>query len=176
MFVWSEAAQIWIASDMDTRNKVYTSKPSSYSKGDIWITESNTVHSKYLEGTLLQASQDNTVYNENDWSSTLKYDKDIAKINSTLYDLSQYVTITSSGLKIGAVNSDKELSPFTSLFTSTELAFYQNSDKLLTLANNQLTAPRIVVEEELEVDKKISLGDLQITIENNGSFSFAVTK
>lgn len=176
MFVWSEAAQTWIASDMDTRNKVYTSKPSSYSRGDIWITESNTVHSKYLEGTLLQASQDNTVYNENDWSSTLKYDKDIAKINSTLYDLSQYVTITSSGLKIGAVNSDKELSPFTSLFTSTELAFYQNSDKLLTLANNQLTAPRIVVEEELEVDKKISLGDLQITIESNGSFSFAVTK
>lgn len=176
MFVWSEAAQTWIASDMDTRNKVYTSKPSSYSKGDIWITESNTVHSKYLEGTLLQASQDSTVYNENDWSPTLKYDKDIAKINSTLYDLSQYVTITSSGLKIGAVNSDKELSPFTSLFTSTELAFYQNSDKLLTLANNQLTAPRIVVEEELEVNKKISLGDLQITIENNGSFSFAVTK
>lgn len=176
MFVWSEAAQTWIASDMDTRNKVYTSKPSSYSKGDIWITESNTVHSQYLEGTLLQALQDNTVYNENDWSSTLKYDKDIAKINSTLYDLSQYVTITSSGLKIGAVNSDKELSPFTSLFTSTELAFYQNSDKLLTLANNQLTAPRIVVEEELEVNKKISLGDLQITIESNGSFSFAVTK
>jgi hypothetical protein len=176
MFVWSEAAQTWIASDMDTRNKVYTSKPSSYSKGDIWITESNTVHSKYLEGTLLQSSQDSTVYNENDWSSTLKYDKDIEKINSTLYDLSQYVTITSLGLKIGAVNSDKELSPFTSLFTSTELAFYQNSDKLLTLANNQLTAPRIVVEEELEVDKKISLGNLQITIEGNGSFSFAVTK
>jgi hypothetical protein len=176
MFIWSEAVQAWIASDMDTRNKVYTSIPSSYNKGDIWITESNTVHSKYLEGTLLQASQDSTTYNENDWSSTLKYDKDIEKINSTLYDLSQYVTITSSGLKIGAVNSDKELSPFTSLFTSTELAFYQNSDKLLTLANNQLTAPRIVVEEELEVNKKISLGDLQITIESNGSFSFAVTK
>ena len=106
----------------------------------------------------------------------MKYDKDIDEIKGKLYDLSQYVTITSSGLKIGAVNSDKELSPFTSLFTSTELAFYQNSDKLLTLANNQLTAPRIVVEEELEVNKKISLGDLQITIESNGSFSFAVTK
>ena len=176
MFLWSEAAQTWIANDIDTRNKVYTSKPSTYSKGDIWITESDTAHSKYLEGTLLQASKDSTTYSEDDWSATLKYDKDIAKINSTLYDLSQYVTITSSGLKIGAVNSSNELSPFTSLFTSTELAFYQNSDKLLTLANNQLTAPRIVVEEELEVNKKISLGDLQITIESNGSFSFAVTK
>ena len=176
MFLWSKATQSWIPSDMDTRNKVYTSKPSSYSKGDIWITESDTAHSKYLEGTLLQATKDNTTYNEDDWSATLKYDKDIDEIKGTLYDLAQYVTITSAGLKIGAVNSNNELSPFTSLFTSTELAFYQNSNKLLTLANNQLTAPRVVVEKELEVDGKISLGNLEFTIETNGSFSIAVTK
>ena len=176
MFVWSESAKTWIPSDMDTRNKVYTTKPSSYNKGDIWITESDTAHSKYKEGTLLQASKDNTTYSENDWSATLKYDKDIDNIQTTLKGLSEYVTITSQGLRIGAVSSSGELSPFTSLFTSTELAFYQNSEKLLTLANSQLTAPRVVIEEDLEVQGSISLGNLQFTIEKNGSFSLAVTK
>ena len=176
MFVWSESAKAWIPSDMDTRNKVYTAKPSSYNKGDIWITESDTAHSKYKEGTLLQASKDSTTYSENDWSATLKYDKDIDNIQTTLKGLSEYVTITSQGLRIGAVSSSGELSPFTSLFTSTELAFYQNSEKLLTLANSQLTAPRVVIEEDLEVQGSISLGGLQFTIENNGSFSLVVTK
>jgi hypothetical protein len=159
---------------MDTRNKVYTSKPTSYSKGDIWITESNTAHSSYREGTLLVASADSATYNASHWSATLKYDKDIGEIEKTLYNLSQYVDITTLGLRIGARNSAGELSPFTSLFTSTELAFYQNSEKLLTLANNQLTAPRVVVEEDLEVQGTINLGGLQFTIEANGSFSFAV--
>jgi hypothetical protein len=86
------------------------------------------------------------------------------------------VTITSEGLRIGARSTSGELSPFTSLFTSTELSFYQNSEKLLTLANNQLIAPRIVVEDDLEVQGSMSLGDLKIIIENNGSFSFAVQK
>ena len=176
MFLWSESVKTWIPSDMDTRNKVYTTKPSSYSKGDIWITESDTAHSKYKEGTLLQASQDSTTYSESDWSTTLKYDKDIDTIQTTLKGLSEYVTITSEGLRIGAVSSGGELSPFTSLFTSTELAFYQNSEKLLTLANSQLTAPRVVIEEDLEVQGSISLGGLQFTIENNGSFSLVVTK
>lgn len=175
MFIWSQSNQNWIPSDMDTQNKVYTTKPSSYNKGDIWITESDTIHSKYKEGTLLQASKDNTTYSESDWSATLKYDKDISKMQDTLYQLSQYVTITSLGLKISAVSNSGELSPFTSLFTSTELAFYQDSEKLLTLANNQLIAPRIVVEKDLEVQGTISLGGLQLAKETNGSFSFTVT-
>jgi hypothetical protein len=174
MSVWDATNNTWISSDMDTRNKVYTSKPTSYNKGDIWITESNTAHSSYREGTLLVASSSSATYNASHWSATLKYDKDIGEIEKTLYNLSQYVDITTLGLRIGARNSAGELSPFTSLFTSTELAFYQNSEKLLTLANNQLTAPRVVVEEDLEVQGTISLGGLQFTIETNGSFSFAV--
>jgi hypothetical protein len=176
MFVWDEATNNWISSDMDTRNKVYTSRPSSYNVGDLWITASDTDHGSYLHGTLLQAQKSNTTYNGADWSPTLRYDQDIDDMKNTLNNLSQYVTITSAGLRIGARGTSGELSPFTSLFTSTELSFYQNSEKLLTLANNQLTAPRIVVEDDLEVQGSISLGDLKIIIENNGSFSFAVSK
>lgn len=176
MFVWDEATNNWISSDMDTRNKVYTSRPSSYNVGDLWITASDADHGSYLHGTLLQAQKSNTTYNGADWSPTLRYDQDIDDMKNTLNNLSQYVTITSAGLRIGARGTSGELSPFTSLFTSTELSFYQNSEKLLTLANNQLTAPRIVVEDDLEVQGSISLGDLKIIIESNGSFSFAVSK
>ena len=176
MFVWDTSVNNWISSDMDTRSKVYTSRPTSYSVGDLWITASDTDHGSYLHGTLLQAQKSNTTYSATDWSPTLRYDQDINDMKNTLNNLSQYVTITSAGLRIGARGTSGELSPFTSLFTSTELSFYQNSEKLLTLANNKLIAPRIEVEDDLVVQGSISLGDLKIIIESNGSFSFAVQK
>lgn len=176
MSVWNATEGIWITSDMDSRTKVHTSRPSSYSVGDLWVTASDTDHNDYLGGTLLQANTTSATYNASHWSATLKYDKDLDKIKETLNDLSEYVNITSEGLKIGAMSLSGEISPFTSLFTSTELAFYQNSEKLLTLTNSQLIAPHVVVEDEIEVQGSINLGNLKLTIESNGSFSFAVLK
>jgi hypothetical protein len=161
---------------MDTRSKVYTSRPSSYNAGDLWITVSDTDHGSYLQGTLLQAQAYNTTYNATDWSPTLRYDQDLDDMKETLNNLSQYVTITSSGLRVAARDDSGNLSEFTSLFTSEALTFYQGSKELLILANNQLTAPKIVVEDELEVQGEIKLGDLKLIIESNGSFSFAVQK
>lgn len=174
MFVWDEVEQAWVTSDMDARSKVYTSKPSSYNAGDLWITSSNDDHNVYLKGTLLQAQASNTTYNASDWSPTLKYDSDLEGVKAQLENLAQYVTINNDGLRIGAKDANGVLSPFTSLFTSQELSFYQNSDKLLTLANNKLTAPSVEVEKTLHVHQMISLGNLRLTIEDNGSFSFSV--
>lgn len=174
MFVWDGVEQSWVASSADTRNKVYTSRPTAYGAGDLWITASDDDHEKYLQGTLLQAQNSNTTYNADDWSPTLKYDQDIEDVKVQLDNLAQYVTINEEGLRIGARDSSGTLSPFTSLFTSEELSFYQNSDKLLTLANNKLTAPSVEVENNLQVNGSISLGNLRFVIEDNGSFSFVV--
>ena len=174
MFVWDNIVQTWVTSDADTHSRVYTSRPSVYNAGDLWITSSDDDHSAYLQGTLLQAKASNTVYDASDWSPTLKYDKDIESVKSQLDNLSQYVTINSDGLRIGAKDANGVYSPFTSLFTSEELAFYQNSDKLLTLANNKLTAPSVEVENHLHVDGSISLDALRLVVEDNGSFSFSV--
>ena len=176
MFIWDESTSSWISSDMDTRSKVYTSRPSSYNVGDLWITASDTDHGSYLQGTLLQAQAYNTTYNAADWSPTLRYDQDLDDVKETLNNLSQYVTITSSGLRVAARDDAGKLSEFTSLFTSEALTFYQGSKELLVLANHQLTAPKIVVEDELEVQGEIKLGDLKINIESNGSFSFVIEK
>ena len=174
MFIWDAVEESWVISDADNRNRVYTSRPDSYNAGDLWITASDEDHGVYLHGTLLQAQVSSDTYDSDDWSPTLKYDQDINDMKEQLDKLSQYVTINSDGLRIGARTESGQLSPFTSLFTSTELSFYQNSDKLLTLANNKLTAPSVEVENHLQVNNMISLGNLRLTIENNGSFSFTV--
>ena len=174
MFVWDGIVQTWVMPDDGTNSQVYTSRPSKYNVGDLWITSSDDDHGSYLQGTLLQAQADNTVYNASDWSPTLKYDKDIEDVKLQLDNLAQYVTINADGLRIGAKDANGVFSPFTSLFTSEELAFYQNSDKLLTLANNKLTAPSVEVENNLHVDGSISLDSLRLVKEDNGSFSFSV--
>ena len=173
MFVWDDVEQTWVASDSGSHSKVYTNRPSVYNAGDLWITSSDDDHGAYLQGTLLQAQASSTSYNANDWSPTLKYDKDIEGVQAQLDKLAQYVTINESGLRIGAKDANGVLSPFTSLFTSQELTFYQNSDRLLTLANNKLTAPNIEVDK-LQVNNSISLDTLRLVKEDNGSFSFVI--
>ena len=174
MFIWDAAEENWISAVADSNNKIYTSRPSQYNVGDLWITNSDEDHGTYLQGTLLQAQTSNTTYNADDWTPTLKYDMELDDIHETLNNLSQYVRINSQGLQIGAKTDSGEISPFTSLFTNTELAFYQDSDKLLTLANNQLIAPKVTVENNLNVQGTINLGNMYMTIEDNGSFSFTV--
>lgn len=173
MFVWDDVEKAWVASDSGSHSRVYTNRPSAYSVGDLWITSSDDDHGTYLQGTLLQAQASNTSYNTDDWSPTLKYDKDIEGVKAQLDKLSQYVTINEDGLRIGAKDANGVLSPFTSLFTSQELTFYQNSDRLLTLANNKLTAPNIEVDN-LQVNNSIRLGTLRLVKEDNGSFSFVI--
>ena len=174
MFIWDATAKSWISASADSTSKIYTSRPSSYNVGDLWITNSDTDHSNYLQGTLLQASVSSNEYDENDWTPTLKYDSDLDDIHDKLNNLSQYVRINSEGLQIGAKTSSGEVSPFTSLFTSTELAFYQNSDKLLTLTNNKLVAPKVEIEDSLTVDGYIKLGNMKFIIESNGSYSISI--
>lgn len=176
MFIWDASEDTWIPADSDMKNKIYTSRPSSYAVGDLWITNSDEDHGAYLQGTLLQAQVSNSEYSADDWLPTLKYDSELNDIHDTLNNLSQYVRINSQGLQIGAKTDAGEVSPFTSLFTSTELSFYQDSDKLLTLANNKLTAPKIEVEDSLVVNGSIRMIDLMLFKEDNGSYSLAIRK
>lgn len=184
LFVWDEANETWVVADADTRNRVYTSRPSSYSEGDLWITASNDDHGLYLQGTLLQAQASNTTYNADDWSPSLKYDRDIEEVQTQLNDLNQYITMSSDGLRIRAKTDAGESSPYNSLFTSTKLAFCDGDTELLTIgksdddldAPSRVIAPEIEVKNDLVVGQTISLGDLRFIIEDNGSFSFVVDR
>ena len=176
MFIWDAAEETWIPANADSTNKIYTTRPSEYNAGDLWVTNSDTDHGTYLQGTLLQAQVSNTEYNADDWAPTLKYDSDLEDIQGELNNLAQYVRINSQGLQISARTDSGDISPFTSLFTFTELSFYQNAEKLLTLTNNKLIAPKVEIEDSLVVDGYIRLGNMKWIIEDNGSYSISVLK
>lgn len=176
MFIWDAAEETWIPANADSTNKIYTTRPSEYNAGDLWVTNSDTDHGTYLQGTLLQAQVSNMEYNADDWAPTLKYDSDLEDIQGELNNLAQYVRINSQGLQISARTDSGDISPFTSLFTSTELSFYQNAEKLLTLTNNKLIAPKVEIEDSLVVDGYIRLGNMKWIIEDNGSYSISVLK
>lgn len=184
LFVWDAVNEIWIMADADIRNKVYTSRPSSYSEGDLWITASNEDHGSYLQGTLLQAMADNTAYNANDWSPALKYDRDIKEVQTQLNDLHQYISMSSEGLRIRAKTESGDVSPYNNLFTSTKLAFCDGDVELLTIGksddnideSSRVIAPEIEVKNNLMVGESFSLGSLKLIIEDNGSFSFTVER
>jgi hypothetical protein len=182
LFVWDATNENWVMSDADTRNRVYTSRPSSYSEGDLWITASDEDHGSYLQGTLLQAKASSSEYDTDDWTPTLKYDKDIEEVQLQLNNLNQYITMSSEGLRIRAKTTSGEASPYNSLFTSTKLAFCDGDTELLTIGKDddnldgpsKVIAPEIEVKNELTVGNSFSLGNLKLVIEDNGSFSFVV--
>lgn len=176
MFIWDASLEEWTSLNADTKNVVYTSKPSSYKTGDLWIVESDDVHSEYLKGTLLQAQVTSLTYSDDDWDTTLSYDSDIKNMKETLDSYAQYLTINEAGLRIGARSSTGDLSPFTALFTNTELAFYEGENKLVYLSNNTLHTTKAEVETDLYVGKTISLQDFQWIIEDNGSMSLVLNR
>ena len=174
MFIWNASKEEWTPLNADTKTVVYTSKPSSYKAGDLWIVESDNVHNEYLKGTLLQAQVTSSIYSDDDWDITLSYDSDIKNMKETLNSYAQYLTIDDSGLRMGARSSTGELRPFTALFTHTELAFYEGDNKLAYLSNNTLHTKKAKVDTDIYVGRTISLQNFQWIIEENGSMSLIV--
>ena len=70
----------------DGKKTIYTAKPSKYAIDDIWITESDTVHSKYKKGEILVSGATRTAYQEGDWISKVRYtDDSLAESKSQTY-------------------------------------------------------------------------------------------
>ena len=47
----------WVYFDQQNGGKIYTSKPSTYSEGDIWILSTGETHGSYGEGSILKADE-----------------------------------------------------------------------------------------------------------------------
>ena len=80
------------AEEEDTGIKVYTSRPSSYKAGDLWLTNSDTDHALYKKETLLKAQTDRNSYRSNDW--VLAFDD---SCNTKTYASSSNVYLDSNG-------------------------------------------------------------------------------
>ena len=67
-------------STADGKSTTYLSKPTSYSKGDLWILESDTVHTGSKKGDVLTANATRSSYAAADWSKKVRYTDDTAAL------------------------------------------------------------------------------------------------
>jgi hypothetical protein len=66
-------------STADGKSTTYLSKPTNgYKKGDLWILESDSVHSQGQKGDILTANQDSTSYIASHWKKVVRYTDDSA--------------------------------------------------------------------------------------------------
>lgn len=81
---------------IDGKASIYTSKPTSYKKNDIWILEANYKLSgiDYQKGELVTATQDSDSFNAAHWTKKVKYTDDAA-LNE--FKANQYVTLLTNG-------------------------------------------------------------------------------
>ena len=67
-------------STADGKSTTYLSKPTSYSKGDLWILGSDTVHTGGKKGDVLTANATRSSYAAADWSKKVRYTDDTAAL------------------------------------------------------------------------------------------------
>ena len=67
-------------STADGKSTTYLSKPTSYSKGDLWILENDTAHTGGKKGDVLTANATRSSYAAADWSKKVRYTDDTAAL------------------------------------------------------------------------------------------------
>lgn len=93
-------------STADGKSTTYLSKPTSYSKGDLWILESDTVHTGGKKGDVLTANATRSSYAAADWSKKVRYTDDtLAETAKNLADAAKSAA-DSAQAEINAMNND----------------------------------------------------------------------
>ena len=89
--------------DKNDENKVFTTKPSTYTAGDLWIVGIDYAPNGFEIGTLLRAEHTNSTYEDSDWITATKYDEKIDELKNNIDVYNQYFSFDSAeGLRISA--------------------------------------------------------------------------
>ena len=173
---------VTIDDKIDT-NTVFTSKPNSYSAGDIWIVGSDYIPEGVEVGTVLKAQYTNDVYTDEDWVTATKYDDKISDIESDVNTYKQYISLdTTYGIKMNAVDENGVASEFSTTLSNTQLSFNQGDETVAYINNHKMYITEAEIESPLTVTGKysgstmlqaptINLGDFSLVVESNGSLS-----
>lgn len=190
--IYDKSSNDWVVAS--GKNKIYTSKPSLYKKGDLWVTQTNEDCTYIDEGgntqnypalTMLTAINDiGESFNDSDWEIVLNYGSDIDNIKDVLKRYIDSVAVGNNGITITAVDANNNPSPFSSRFTSSKLAFLYDETKVSdssfeeTDSDEALTKLKITADgistPNIEVKETIQLDGLKFIIETNGSYSITV--
>jgi hypothetical protein len=169
--------------DKNDENKVFTSKPSNYSAGDLWVVGVDYVPSGVEAGTLLRAEHTNTTYADADWVPATKYDDRIDKLQESLDTYNQYFSFDSTdGLRISARDANGTSSKFSTSLTNERLSFNYGNESIAYINGTKMNIKEAEIESPLTVTGKysgstmlqapvINIGNFSIIVESNGSLS-----
>ena len=169
--------------DKNDDNKVFTSKPSNYVAGDIWIVSVDYAPSGVEVGTLLRAEHTNTSYADNDWITAMKYDEKLNQLQESLEKYNQYFSFDSTdGLKIGAKDANGTPSKFSTSLTNERLSFNYGNESIAYINGTKMNIKEAEIESPLTITGKysgstmlqapvINIGNFSIIVESNGSLS-----
>jgi hypothetical protein len=169
--------------DKNDSNKVFTTKPSNYAVGDLWIVGIDYVPAGVEVGTLLKAEHTNTTYEDADWVTSLKYDDKIAELENDMKTYNQYFSFDSTdGLKISAKDNNGTPSQFSTSLTNERLSFNYGNEAIAYINGTKMNIKEAEIESPLTVTGKysgstmlqapvINIGNFSIIVESNGSLS-----
>lgn len=182
-FNGTEYTSVATIDDKNDENKVFTTKPSNYSAGDLWIVGVDYVPSGIEIGTLLRAEHTNVTYSDNDWITATKYDEKINALQNSLATYNQYFSFDSAdGLKISARDENGIASKFSTSLTNERLSFNYGNESIAYINGTKMNIKEAEIESPLTITGKysgntmlqapvINIGNFSIIVESNGSLS-----
>jgi hypothetical protein len=169
--------------DKNDVNTVFSSKPISYSAGDIWVVGADYIPSGVEIGTVLKAEYTNSTYSDSDWVTATKYDEHIKALEDDITQYNQYFSFDSQdGLRISARDSNGNASQFSTTLSNDRLSFNQGDESVAYIESNKLKIKEAEIVSPLTVTGKysgstmqqapiINIGNFSIVVESNGSLS-----
>ncbi len=185
-----EDAGTWIVCTEQIGGAVFTSQPTSYSKGDLWILAEgeacdytvDDVSYTFGPGSMLKSTTDSDTYTASHWidadAATTELKNSI--LQTFTFNPSNEDDKGLPGLTIG--QTDQE---FYVNISSTEMGFYDNSEgqnqKVVNISNNAAIIKDLTVEVDAEFNCDASFNGSQVNFfgfvwkkEPNGSMSLVL--
>lgn len=172
--IYDSSDGVWLECADYVGNVVYTSKPSSYKAGDLWILADGEVCGNFGPGSMVKAITSSDYFDESHW---IDADRKMTELKE---NINQYFAFNrETGLKIGQVDEN-----FYVNISSTEMGFYDNSDgqnqKVVSIGNKSATIKNIIVEDGAEFNCDVTFNS-EVNFfgfvwkqESNGSLSLAI--
>lgn len=172
--------------DKSDENKVFTTKPSNYTAGDLWIVGSDYKPSGVEVGTLLKAQYTNKTYADADWIKATRYDDQLKDLQDNLTQYNQYFSFDSvQGVKITAKDSNGVESKYSTTISNDEWAINYGSEAVTYVDETKMHIKEAEIESPLTITGKYSgstmlqapimnIGNFSLVIESNGSLSIVV--
>lgn len=165
----------------------FTTKPTSYSAGDIWVVGTDVSESDIPTGVtygeILKAEHANTTYSKDDWIPATRYDQILKELKESTNKYDQFFSFDSNtGLNIKAVDANGNASQFSTTLSSDRLSFNQSNEAIAYISGSKMHIKEAEIISPLTVTGKysgstmqqaptINLGGFSLVVESNGSLS-----